>query len=490
MNICFATSECVPYVKTGGLADVCGALPKALSELGHRVRVVLPLYRSIRVFDHGFERVAGLQQVPVQLYDRQVTFDTWRGHVPGSAVEVFLVDCPAYFHRSQPYTNDGDEADRFIFFQHAVFHLLQRLAWAPDVLHCNDWQTSLMPVLLRKNYGWDRLFAETASVLTLHNTGYQGRFDRSRLPLAGLSVSDFYPGGPYELHGAFCFMKPGLLYADVINTVSPTYAREIQTQEFGCDLDGVLRSRSRDLYGILNGIDTGAWNPATDTLIPFTYDADTLEHKEKNKQALLREMHLPHAPDVPVVGVVSRFVHQKGFQLLQPIMQELLHRVPVQFVVLGSGEAYLEDFFRWAHAAFPDRVAVYVGYNDRLSHLIEAGADLFLMPSAYEPCGLNQMYSLNYGTVPIVRKTGGLADTVHDYHDGDGRGNGFTFTDFTPYALYVTILRALGVFKDRNAWETIMRRGMTQDFSWTASARRYVELYEAARHRQDLSVAV
>lgn len=484
MKVCFATSECVPYVKTGGLADVSGALPVALAETGCEVKVFLPLYRSIPVLDHGFERAPDLQDVRIPFGDGETSFSVWRGRLPGSEVEVYLIDYPPYFHRAVPYGNGWDEADRFIFFQHAILHALQRLRWAPDVLHCNDWQTALMPAMLRGPYQWDRLFEQTATVFTLHNIGYQGRFDRSKLRLAWLSEDGFFPGGPFELYGAFCFMKAGLVAADVINTVSPTYAQEIQDAHYGCDLDGVLRSRSRDLYGILNGVDTKAWSPASDPLIPFRYDADTLTVKEKNKQALLSEMRLPHDPEIPVIGIISRFAHQKGFQLLQPILQEVLARLPVQFVALGSGEKHLEEFFNWARATYPDRVAVYLGYNERLAHLIEAGSDLFLMPSLYEPCGLNQMYSLNYGTVPIVRKTGGLADTVQDYHEAGGQGNGFSFEAATPYALYTAIARAVEVFKDRDAWRAIMRRGMAQDFTWSASARQYVSLYEAARQKQ------
>jgi len=480
MRIAFATSECVPFVKTGGLADVSGALPKALAKLGHQVKVFLPLYQSISVVEHGLIRATELQGIPVSIGDKTVTFDVWYGHLPNSEVEVYLVDCPLYYHRPTIYTNDPDEDERFILLQHAVFQILQRYAWAPDILHANDWQTALIPVYLKKNYSWDRLFDRTASLLTIHNIGYQGRFPKETLYKAGLSDDLFYPMGPYELEGAFSFLKAGIVFADVLNTVSPTYAREIQTPEFGAGLDGVLRMRSADLYGILNGIDTEVWNPARDRFIVEPYDVHTLEKKQKNKEALLEEMGLPYASEVPVIGIIARFTYQKGLDLLKPILESLLRERAVQFVVLGSGEQDLEDFFAWAARTFTQQVAVYLGYNEPLSHRIEAGSDMFLMPSRYEPCGLNQMYSLNYGTVPIVRKTGGLADTVFDIHEYPDIGNGFSFVDISPYALYVTINRALDTWPNTDLWRTMQYRGMTTDFSWERSARAYEDVYHKA----------
>ena len=477
MRVAFATSECVPYVKTGGLADVSGALPKALARLGCEVKVFLPLYGSINTEEHGLIFAEELRDIPVQIGDKTVTFNTWYGHLPNSPVEVYFIDCPMYYHRKYVYTADPDEDERFILLQHAVFQIVQRYAWAPDVMHVNDWPTALIPVYLRKNYSWDRLFDGTASLLTIHNIGYQGRFPPSSLYKAGLEPELFYPMGPYELEGTFSFLKAGLVFADLLNTVSPTYAREIQTPEYGAGLDGILRARSSDLFGILNGIDTEVWNPSTDPFIAVNYDVHTLERKVKNKRILLEEMRLPFDENVPVIGIIARFTYQKGLDLLKPILGQLLAERPMQWVVLGSGENDLEDFFSWAARTFPDRVSAYIGYNEPLAHRIEAGADLFLMPSRYEPCGLNQMYSLNYGTVPIVRKTGGLADTVFDYHEYHEQGNGFSFVDPTPYALYVTIHRALDLFPLRDTWREIQKRGMVMDFSWDRSAREYLALY-------------
>ena len=485
MKICFATTECVPFAKTGGLADVSGALPKALAALGADVKVFLPLYHSIPVFDYGFEQLHDLDGIPVQIGHRTIPFNTWRGRLPGSAAEVYLIDCPHYFHRASIYDGaHADEDERFILFQHAILNVLQRLHWAPDVLHANDWATALLPVFLRTTYAWDALFAGTATFLSIHNIGYQGRFTPHSVFLAGLSYEHLYPGGPYELDGAFCFLKAGIVFTDLVGTVSPTYAREIQTPEHGADLDGILRARRDALFGVLNGIDPDVWNPATDPHLATTYDAASLDRKEANKQALLEEVGLPYEAGVPAVGLIARLTAQKGVELLQPILQPLVEERAVQFVFLGSGEPRFEDFFRWAAATYPDRVAAYIGYNDGLAHRIEAGCDAFVMPSRYEPCGLNQMYSLAYGTVPVVRATGGLADTVRDNDEHRGEGNGYSCRDFAPFALHDALRRALGLYAEPEAWRALQQRGMAQDFSWDVSARRYVQLYRHAIGRR------
>ncbi|GAB5520661.1 MAG: glycogen synthase GlgA [Rhodothermales bacterium] len=484
MRICFASSECVPFVKTGGLADVSGALPKALAERGHEVKVFLPLYDKVRVFDHGLVFAEDISNIPVGIGGKTITFNTWYGQLPGSDAEVYLIDCPHYFHRGAVYTNDHDEDERFILFQRAVFSIIQRYNWSPDILHCNDWQTGLMPVYLRETYQWDDLFKRTASVMTIHNIGYQGRFTPGTLHNTGLSNDLFYLGGPLEFEGSLSFLKAGLAYADLITTVSPTYAQEIQTSKYGAGLDGILRARAHDLHGVLNGIDPTDWNPASDAHIPQTYDLEQLDQKEANKRALLKHAGLPYAPNVPVLGIVTRFASQKGLDLLKPILSDLLHHHRFQLVVLGSGEDDTENFFRWATHTYGDRVWAHIGYDIGLSHLIEAGSDMFLMPSHYEPCGLNQMYSLAYGTVPIVRKTGGLADTVHDFHETNGNGNGFSFYDATPYALKTTIERALALYHDKPTWRAIQHRGMSTDFSWGASADAYSRLYDLAKAKR------
>lgn len=485
VKVCFAVSECVPFVKTGGLADVAGALPVDLSQLGCKVKLFLPLYSSIDVSEHQLIRAEGLSGVPVHIGHKQVTFDVWYGHLPNSSVEVYFIDCPQYYHRSYPYTQDWDEDERFSLLQHGIIQILQRYHWAPDVIHCNDWQTSLLPVFLKYNYNWDRLFDDTVCLLSIHNIAYQGLFSRDAVYRAGLPYELFYPGGPFELYGSFCFLKAGILFSDLITTVSETYAQEIQSPAYGARLDGVLASRKNDLFGVLNGVDTQNWNPRRDQRIPFLYGIKDITNKKKNKQALLQHCGMPFDDKVAVIGIVSRLTYQKGFELLHPIIHEIM-KLPVQIVALGNGDQRDENFFRWAAQSFTDKFAAYIGFNDKLAHLITAGADMLLMPSRYEPCGLNQMYGLTYGTVPIVRKTGGLADTVKDYHEYHGEGNGFSFYDYTHEALYLTIRRALDIYQDKNAWHEIMKRGMRDDFSWKNSAKKYLELYQKAISRHKL----
>ena len=483
MNICFATSECVPFVKTGGLADVSGALPKALAQAGCHVKVFLPLYKSIHTEKYNLVFAEDLYNVYVEADTYHRAFNTWYGKLPDSEVEVYFIDCPGYFHRDSTYTNDMDEGERFIFLNHAIFSIMQRYNWHPDVIHCNDWQTSLMPAMLKHRYNWDSLFHGTGSVLSIHNIGYQGRHNPDYVHQAGLPREMYHPGGPLEYHGSFSFMKAGVVFADAISTVSPTYAQEIQTPAFGEGLDGILRNRSHDIWGILNGIDQTDWNPSLDPHIATNYDASSIELKQENKKAVVEEMGLPYRPETPVIGIVSRFAGQKGFDLLKPVLESILYEQDVQFIVLGSGDSHLEDFFNWARAAHSDRVGVYIGYNNGLAHRIEAGSDMFLMPSAYEPCGLNQMYSLKYGTVPVVHKIGGLADTVMDYHEHNLQGSGFSFYDYAPHVLKDTIVRALAIYRDKEAWNGIIQRGMALDFSWNNSAEQYKKLYEFAMNK-------
>jgi starch synthase len=478
MRIAFATSECVPFVKTGGLADVCGALPKALALLGHEVKVFLPLYQSIRVLDHDLVFAHEFHNTQMNIGGRVVTVNVWYKR-NGAGVEHYFIDCPHYYHREQIYTSHADEDERFILLQDMVMHILQRFSWPPEVLHCNDWQTGLLPVFLREKYDWDQLFARTASVLSIHNVGYQGRFAPASVGRAGLKYDKFHLGGAYEFYGSFSFLKAGVMYAEMLTTVSPTYAREIQTPEYGADLEGVLRYRSQDLVGILNGIDVDDWNPSVDAHIPQQYSFETLEDKAKNKKALLEYAHLPALENAPLLGIITRLAEQKGMELIASVLPQLME-LPVQLVVLGSGAEKYENFFRWAGHTYPEKCYAYLGFNNELAHLITAGCDMFLMPSRYEPCGLNQMYCLNYGTVPIVRRTGGLADTVHDYHEFEEQGNGFSFYDFTPYALWTSILRALDLWEQKEIWREVVQRGMAEDFSWKHSAQQYLEVYQRA----------
>lgn len=479
MKICFAASECFPYVKTGGLGDVAGTLPKALAESGNDVRIFLPLYSGIKTIEHNLNLITEFQDIPIKIGNNEVKFNVWYGTLPESEVEVYFIDCPVYFHRDMPYTNDPDEAERFILFQRAVIETLQRLKWSPDIIHCNDWQTSLIPVYLKTIYKWDRIFEKTAVLLSVHNIGYQGRFPDKFVLSAGLPFSDYYPESPLELDHSFCFLKAGILYSEIISTVSPTYSKEIQTKEFGAGLEGVLNTRKEDIYGILNGIDTDIWNPQTDKFIPYNYSAKKLKNKILCKKELLKEAGIEYNSGIPTVGIISRFAGQKGFDLLFPVVRELTE-LNIQLLVLGSGEDETENFFRELAVRFPEKVNTFIGYNNKLAHYITAGCDIFLMPSKYEPCGLNQMYSLNYGTVPVVRKTGGLADTVKDYHEFSQEGNGFSFEDATPFALISTLKRSLDVYSDNKSWKKIMLKGMKEDFSWKHSAGLYMDLYKKA----------
>jgi starch synthase len=473
----------VPYVKTGGLADVGGALPKALAECGCEVKVILPLYRSIDRKEHDLQPLKQLANSSIALGEKTFAIDVYQSLLPDSDVQVLFIDCPELYDRPQIYTNDADEDERFILLQLAVIHVLQALNWAPDVMHCHDWQTALVPAYLKEKFSKIPEFRTTTSLLSIHNVAYQGRFARESVRKAGLSYDHFYPSGPFEMDNMFCFLKTGIWFADVISTVSETYAREIQTHEYGAGLDGVLAERKKDLFGILNGIDTTVWNPTSDHYLHVNFSCDSVSKKKENKKALLKSVRLPDVDSAPTIGIVSRLAGQKGFDLLEPIIERLME-LPLQFVVLGVGEEKYQTFFRKCATRYPQKFSTTIGFDNRLAHLITGGCDMFLMPSSYEPCGLNQMYSLNYGTVPVVRRTGGLADTVKDYHEYYKIGNGLTFNDYTPDALHLTIQRALDVFKDKKEWQEIMRRGMHADFSWKASAKNYMDIYKTARSRQ------
>ncbi|HEX8964115.1 MAG TPA: glycogen synthase GlgA [Rhodocyclaceae bacterium] len=476
MKVLFATSEIAPWVKTGGLGDVAGALPGALRAQGLDARVLVPAYPALKAaFPHAKEVASahwlgGLLPAPTLLQAQAPDGTTF-----------LLLDHPPYYDRpGNPYLGpDGlDWADN-----HLRFGLLARVAawlasdastlkWHPNVLHCNDWQTSLAPAYLHYLPG-----AIAKSVVTVHNLAFQGLFDRAALFELGLPDYAWHPGG-VEYYGRLSLLKAGLQFADAITTVSPSYAREIQTEEEGMGMGGLLRHRSAVLAGILNGIDTSAWNPAADAMLhkPFAhYSADRLAGKAANKAALQRQTGLAEDAGVPLFGVVSRLTHQKGLDLLAEIAAEVL-ALPAQMVVLGSGERELEDAFRLLANAHPGGCAVHVGFDEALAHRIEAGADAFLMPSRFEPCGLNQMFSLRYGTPPVVRATGGLADTVVDAADAED-GNGFVFQDPTAAALLDAIRRAAAAWHDKARWRRLQRNGMAGDYSWDGPARQYIELY-------------
>lgn len=477
MRICFVTSELAPLAKVGGLADVSAALARELQTMGHDVRVYLPLYRRVREAGLPLVPDPTLKSVPLLLGRRTVQYSILTTRIPETGLEVRLVDCPALYDRPGIYTQDDDEHLRFLLLTRAAIECCQRTQWAPDILHCHDWQTALAPLYLKTVYHWDRLFERTRTALTIHNLGYQGTFDAGTLLDFGLG------DGARLLHqedlksGKIGFLKTGLAYADALTTVSPTYAREIQTERLGMGLDGLLRRRAGSLVGILNGMDTTEWDPRTDRHLAGRYSEKSLWRKEKNKESLLKTLGLDYRKGVPVVGIVSRLSAQKGIELLDPTLSELLKERDVRFVALGSGEPRLEQILQGIQARFPGRACFFRGFSDELAHRIEGGADIFLMPSLYEPCGLNQMYSMRYGTAPVVRATGGLADTVSQYDPATGEGTGFVFEHFTTDGLRWALRLALQVYDDPKQWRRLQVNGMTADFSWGGRARQYEELY-------------
>jgi starch synthase len=481
MRTAFISSEAVPYAKSGGLADVAGALPAALNKAGCEVKLFIPKYSTIDEDKFGLRYSWDIGEMLIKIGSSTRAVHLHTARLPGSEVEVYFIDCPHYFFRGQLYTDDPDEDERFILFSKAVLETMIRIGWAPDIIHCNDWQSGLIPLYIKDNYRDEAIFQNTATVFTIHNIGYQGQFPESSRFSAGINDDLFYPGGPVEYYGDISFMKTGIYYADIINTVSKTYAMEILTPEYGAGMEGILNQRKQDVFGILNGVDYDHWNPETDKLIPFNYSIDDLSGKQRNKRFLCEHFNLSTADDVPLIGIVSRMAGQKGFDLIADAA-DLLMEMDVNWIVLGNGEERYENLFKYLAAFYPGKMAAYIGFNTELSHLIEAGADIFLMPSQYEPCGLNQIYSLKYGTLPVVRKTGGLADTVLDWHESvlskKEDGNGFTFDEYSGTAMYSALQRAVDTYPDKPLWRKIQHNGMKAVFSWEKSAGEYLGLYK------------
>ncbi|HZW38296.1 MAG TPA: glycogen/starch synthase [Ignavibacteriaceae bacterium] len=489
MKIAFISSEAVPYAKTGGLGDVAGVLPKVLEQFGCEVKLFIPKYSTIDEDKFNLHYNWEVGEMPIRINGITRSVHLHQAVIPNSNVEVNFIDCPHYFNRGSIYTTHLDEDERFILFSKGVIETLQRLNWGPDIIHCNDWQTGLIPLLIRDNYSWDKFFHNTATIFTIHNIGYQGRFHRSSIYKAEIKEKYYYPGGPIEFENSFSFMKSAISFSDIITTVSKTYAQEILTPQYGSGLDGALFERRKDLYGILNGIDYSIWDPETDKYLPYKYSKNDLTGKLENKKFLLEHFKLKYDEKVPLIGIISRMVLQKGFDIVVEAALGLMD-LKTQWVILGNGEDRYEDFFTFLCKTYMDKVSVHIGFNTELSHLIEAGADMFLMPSLYEPCGLNQMYSLKYGTVPIVRKTGGLADTVKDWDElkyhGDESGNGFSFNDYSGYALMTTTQRAVNYFQNKDVWNKIQLNGMKQDHSWEVSAQEYIKVYEKAKLKRSV----
>ena len=491
LKILFTASEAVPFAKTGGLADVAGALPKALSRLGHEVIVVMPRYYSI---DRSkLEHVPGALGVPMGPMGT-LWAGIYKTVLPGSDVEVYFIDHEAFYGRSGLYADDNgfsyeDNDNRFIFLSKAAFELARKLDFTPDIIHSNDWHTALQPVLQKTRYAFDERFKDAATILTIHNLQHQGHFFKGAVDVAEIGWEHF---NPHELEAmdGLNLLKGGIANADAVTTVSRKYAAEIQTPEFGFGLDGHIRAHSARLFGILNGVDYSEWNPSSDPHIAANYDIDDLSGKALCKRELQGRFGLPLRDDVPLVGFVGRFAEQKGIGLIAGAIEGLAH-LDAQFVMLGTGEKWAEGFFSDVARRYPDSFGCYIGYSEELAHKIEAGCDLFLMPSLFEPCGLNQIYSLRYGTLPIVRATGGLDDTISNYDPATADGNGFKFQDATADALHATVKWACDIYRyERDEYSTMQKRAMEARFDWEHSAKAYEDIYlwayytkRSARHR-------
>lgn len=477
MNILMVTSEIVPFAKTGGLADVLGSLPQALKKLGCDVRVILPFYKMAKpvvkkaLIEHG--------EISIPIGNERIVGSTLESRLLKD-IPVYLVKQDAYYDRDELYTTaEGDypdNAQRFIFLSQYALEACKQLAFKPDIIHLHDWQTGLIPVYLKTVYADDPFFRKTGTLYTIHNIAYQGLFEYELFEMTWLPHSTFTIDG-FEYWGKMNFMKAGINFSDYINTVSQKYSQEIQTSEYGYGIDGVLRTRAHRLSGIMNGVDYSLWNPESDEFIAENYQSDDMSGKTQCKRDLLKKFKLPlRSMRLPLIGIVSRLADQKGFDLIERILPEVM-TMDVLFVVLGTGDskyhALLKDFAR----KYPAKIGVRLGFDNALAHKIEAGADMFLMASRYEPCGLNQIYSLKYGTVPIVRATGGLDDSIENFDPATGNGNGFKLQNYNAEELLATIKRAVECFRQPDVWQKIVQNGMAVDFSWDASAKRYLNLY-------------
>ncbi len=477
IKVALVASEIVPFAKTGGLADVSGALGKYLSKYDVDIRLITPFYSETDISVSKFHPVDFLQDMNLWFGTREIKFSVHTAKLPDSHADVYFIFCPELYNRESIYTDDADEHLRFALLCRASIEICQKMNWAPDIFHCNDWQSALIPLYLKTHYSWDKLFKKTKTLLSIHNIGYQGNFNADII--ADLGFADYsYLLDDYDQKSAvFNFMKSGVIHTDVLSTVSKTYANEIQTEEYGAGLDPMLKYRKQNLYGIVNGVDYEEWNPETDKNLEFHFSAKNMAGKRKNKQSLLARFDLEYAANRPVIGVITRLVEQKGIDLMNQVLENILVNRDVQIVILGSGHAKYEDFFNYLQNKYPEKLAFYAGYNNQLAHLIEAGADMFLMPSMYEPCGLNQIYSLKYGTIPIVRKTGGLADTVQLYNWENLTGTGFVFAEYSPSGLDWAIIYALETFAHPKSWKKIMATAMKQDYSWDKQIKEYIKLY-------------
>lgn len=472
-KVLLAGAECVPFVKTGGLADVIGALPKELLKLGVDVRVVVPKYTKIpEKYRHAMEWKKNIG-IPLGWDVKFCGIEQYEYE----GVTFYFLDNMEYFDRPDLY-GYADDYERYAFFSRAILDFLPHVGFQPDIIHCNDWQTGMVPPLLHAHYKHNPFYANMRTIYTVHNLKYQGICDANVATHLLHFGNDWMTADKLEFHGNASFMKGGLTYSDVISTVSNSYAYEIQEPQYGEKLDGLLRARSHELFGIVNGIDYDLYNPKTDKKIAVNYDINSLDKKVENKLALQARLGLPVNKDIPVIGMVSRLIAAKGFGLVEQVLWQMMEYDNVQLVILGTGDPKFEELFRNAQNMYPHKLSVHMYFDAELAQQIYAGSDLFLMPSLYEPCGLSQIMAMRYGTVPIVRETGGLRDTVKSYNEHSGEGNGFSFAFVNAHDMLYTIRRAVSFFHNPQHWEKIQKNAMTSDFSWKHSAKEYVELYE------------
>lgn len=471
MNVLFVVSECVPFAKSGGLADVAGSLPRELKKLGHEVRVLLPKYGTIS--PQLIESAQKIAEFEVQLSWRRQYCGIYEMEYEG--IIYYFMDNEFYFHRPKLY-EQYDDGERFAYFSKAAVETLYHIPFLPDIIHTHDWHTGMIPFLLKTQHQNTKL-ANIKNVFTIHNLQFQGIYEKGFLgDVLGIHYDYFNPD-QLEFHGNVNFMKAALVYSDIITTVSPSYRDEIQTEYYGEHLDGLLRARNEDFYGIVNGIDNKLYNPQTDTSIAGKYSNKNLNGKKKNKKQLQKQFGLPVDEQKPLMAVVSRLTAQKGFELVRGVFHEIMQE-DVQLIILGTGDPKFEDFFRQAAEWYPDKLSVHIGFNEDLAHQIYAGADMFLMPSKFEPCGLSQLIAMRYGTLPIVRETGGLRDTVQPYNEYTGSGNGFSFTNFNAHDMLYTIQRAISFYRKPKVWNKIVQNSMKKDYSWARSAAEYEKLYQ------------
>ena len=483
LKIMYISSEVSPFMKTGGLADVAGAFPKAIKDLNHDIRIFMPKYSHINERKYTLREVIRLKEIEVNLGPKKIVANIKSAFLPDSKVQVYFVENKGYFNSAEFYLPPATEAQRvnqaeqFIFFSRSVFEILKILHWQPDIIHCNDWQTALIPVYLEEIYKTDPFFSRTYSLLTIHDWAHQGIFDRELLPLLEISEECFNPDGDSESEGKINFLKAGIIYADIVNTTSKSCASEVQSSdEFAFGLQRVVQKKANNFYGIVNGIDEKVWNPESDSHISHKFSIKDMSGKIVNKRLLVESQGLKFDDKIPLIGTISRLTDLKGFDLITAILDDML-KLDVQYILLGHGDEKYHRFFKSAARKYPSKLAVNFKFDDPLAHQIEAGCDMYLMPSHIEACGLNQLYSLKYGTIPIVHATGGLTDTVKDFNPSTNRGYGFVFQKYSPESLLKILKRSIKTFHDQETWPRLVDRAMRLNFSWHVSAEKYINLY-------------